>query len=59
MNLSTGMKSSEWIVTLAVIAVVLLSKWLGIETEQLWQIVIAGGGYGISRGGAKINGKSP
>lgn len=57
MNLSTGMKSSEWIVTLAVMGVVLLSGWLKIDTEQLWQIVVAGSGYGISRGVAKINGK--
>lgn len=58
MNLSNGMKSSEWIVMLGMMAIVLLSKVLGIESEQLWQMVVAGSGYGISRGVSKINGKS-
>ena len=58
MSLTSGMKSSEWIVVIAVMAVVLLSDWIGVDAEQVWQMVGIGGTYSIGRGIAKITTKA-
>lgn len=54
--MTEGMKSSEMIVTLAVMAIIVLNSWLdlGIDEASLWAIVTAGVGYSGSRGIAKV-----
>ena len=51
--LSNGMKSSEFILTVMVIALVMLSDYLGLTQEQLWGMIASVGSYGASRGLAK------
>ena len=55
--MTEGMKSSELIVTLVVLAIIVVNKWLGLglDPTSLWAIVGSGGAFTVSRGVAKMN----
>ena len=59
MSLSNGFKSSEIILTLLSIAVIIGNKWLhlGLDPSDLYAMVGATGVYAGSRGLAKSAGK--
>ena len=59
--MTDGMKSSEAIITLVVMALIFLAKWLGVELDpaELAALAGSGAGYAVSRGIAKTGSKAP
>lgn len=54
--MTDGIKSSEFWLTIAVMALIAFAPKLGltIPTDQLWALVVANVGYAASRSGTKM-----
>lgn len=55
MNLTNGMKSSEFLITLVTLIAIALSHYLNMTPDQVWQLVSATGLYGAARAYTKSN----
>jgi len=58
-NLSSGLKTSEFIITIVLIGLIILQETLGLDFESILAAVGAGTGYTISRGLSKSEHRAP